>query len=441
MRTVLAVERVSSIEPGAFRKASLTRRALLVGFLLPLALDVKKFGDDSGSVWQILLLAVTLFCSALYLMLEWLLPSRCTYQSSLRTTTMAWWVYIALSPLPVLLWSVEIDHYLKVLLPFVLFGVGLTTMNAIERRNIDPEVVLDILVWGALFSTVWRVLYAVVISELSIETMRWQILSPAIPFLIGYGAAGLYIRKRRVMAIMALSVGLVCVVLSVTRAYLITGLLVVIGLLLIEARRSSLLRVTRIGLKVFVLLTSVGVVVVALTVFARPDVLSAWIGRLTHHATGTGVDITLAIRLAEYRGQLSALMRDAYTLFVGNGIGADYLWDTRLLATLPFQIDESVRWFAGHSTWIFPFFSSGIMVGAIVPIVFLLVLVRGYLASATNRGSLANDAVMVFVIYLAYIGQSFTANLMHERYGALILGVVAGAILIYAAKLRALKGR
>lgn len=118
MQTVVVLERARCVVPGAFKNASLTRRALLVGFLMPLALDVKKIGDDSGVAWQVLLLTITLLCGILYLMLEWQSPSRRTHKSSLRAT---WWVFIAVSPLPVLLWSVEIDHYLNVLLPFVLF--------------------------------------------------------------------------------------------------------------------------------------------------------------------------------------------------------------------------------------------------------------------------------------------------------------------------------
>lgn len=103
MRTTGALERVRYVEPGALRKASLNRRALPVGFLMSLALDVKKIGDDSGVALQALLVGTTLFCGALYIALEWLSPSCRTYKSLLRPITMAWWVYIALSPLPVLL--------------------------------------------------------------------------------------------------------------------------------------------------------------------------------------------------------------------------------------------------------------------------------------------------------------------------------------------------
>ncbi len=439
MQTTLTNERVRHLEIGAFRRANLTRRALLVGFLVPLALDVKKIGEDSGSFLQVLMLVATLFCGVLYLMLEWSSTSRRTYKSSLRPTTIAWWVFITVSPFPVLIWVVPIDHYLNVLLPFLLFGVALSVMSAIERRNVDPKIVLDILVWGALLSTVWRALYAVVISGLSIETMRWQILGPAVPFLIGYGVAGLYLARRRAMALVALSIGAAIVAISVTRSYLITVLFVFVGILLIEARRRSLVRAGSVSMKMLLLLVTAGMAAVAAVWFVRPDVVGVWIERLTGQTTDTGLDITMVVRFAEYRGQLDALSRNVYTLLIGNGIGANYVLNDDLLATLSFQLNDSAAWFGGHSTWIFTFFSSGLILGAVVPIVLLLVLVRGYFTSA-SRYMLANDSCKVFIIYLAYMGQSFTANLMNERYGALILGVVAGSILIYAAKLRALEG-
>lgn len=440
VQTIPANERSRHLEVSAFRRVSLTRRLLLIGFLIPLALDVKKMDEDSGSFLQVFLLATTLFCGALYLLVEWSSTSHRTYKSSLRPTTMAWWVFIAVSPLPAMLWTVETDHYLKVLLPFLLFGVALTIMNAVERRNVDPKQLLDIIVWGALLSTLWRALYAVVISGLSIETMRWEILSPAIPFLIGYGAAGLYLTKSRTMALLALTAAAVVVAISVTRSYLITALFVFIGIFLIDARRRSLVRAARSSMKISLLLVPAAAATVAAIWYARPDVLGVWIERLTNQTTDTGLDITLVARLAEYRGQLDAMTQNAYTFLLGNGIGADYLLNDALLAALSFQHDDSAQWFAGHSTWIYSFFSSGVIVGAIVPVVLLLVLIRGYFTSI-SRQAFADNACTTFLIYLAYIGQSFTSNVMNERYGALILGVVSGAIFIYAAKLRGLENR
>jgi hypothetical protein len=415
---------------------------LLVGFLIPLAMDVKKIGDGGNSALQILLVGASLLCGALYVLLERLSWNRCWHRSSLGAVTITWWAYIAVSPLPVLLWEVQFEHYLKVLLPFVLFGVGLTVMTAVERRRIDPAVLLEILVWGALLSTVWRPIYAIAIGGVSIDTIRWQILGPGVPFLVGYGAAGLYLRRRRKLAAAVLFAALICVLLSVTRSYLIAGLLAIGGLFVTDVRQRSSMRAVRSAVKLLAILTLVGGVSVALTTFARPDFIENWIERLFHHTADSGVDITLVTRLAEYRGQFDALTQNALTILMGNGIGADYILNSRVLDALPFDIDESVGWFAGHSTWVYPFFASGVIMGVIVPLVLLAALIRGLSAASARRsGGGTDDAVLAFVIYLAYLGQSFTANIFHERYSALILGIVSGAIFIYAGRVRAKSAR
>lgn len=411
-------------------------RVLLVGFLVPLALDVKKLGGAGDSTLQLLLVGVSLLCGALYVMpARPALDHRPRRRSTLARVTMGWWVYIALSPIPILVWAVNFEHYLKVLLPFVLFGFGLTVMVAVERRRIDPAVLLDILLWAALLSTVWRAVYAIVIGGLSIDSMRYQILSPGTPFLLGYGLAGLYLRRRRKLAAGALFAALVVSMLSVTRSNLIVGLFVVGGLLVTAARRHSDLRAVRSGVKILLTVTIALAVSLQIATLARPNLVDAWSGRFSQNTTDTGLDFTLATRLAEYSGQLTSLTQNTFTLLIGNGIGAEYTWSSRILQDLPFRIDDPTRWDAGHSTWVYPFFASGVLMGAIVPLLLLVALVRGFSsASARKRGSGSSGAVIAFSILMAYLGGSFTANILLERHSGVILGVVVGAVLIYAGR-------
>jgi hypothetical protein len=345
-------------------------------------------------------------------------------------------MYIALSPLPVLFWGVDVQHYLRVLLPFILFGVGLNVMLAAERRQVDPAVVLDSLVACAVISTVWRAIYAVMLEGLSIDSMRWQILGPAIPFAFGYGAAGLYLGRRRALSVVALSVACVCALLSITRSYLITAAFVIIGLLIVDSRRRSSVRAARSALRLLAFLVPLAGGIVAITSAVRPNFVSAWMSRLFHHSSSAGTDITLLTRVAEVQGQLTALLRDAHTLLIGNGVGADYIWDRGILRTLASSPEEQSGWFAGHFTWAYSFFASGIVVGWLVPLVLIATLIRGFSAASwPRRRRISDDAVLAFSIYLAYLGQSFTAHVLYERYGALILGIVSGAILTYHRRL------
>ncbi len=415
---------------------------LLVGFLLPLAFDVKKFGDQGDSTFQVVLVIMSLASAGLYLLLELFSPDIRNAGSRLRTYAAVWWIYIVFSPLPVLLWEGDPVHYLKVLLPFILFGTGLVVMAAAERRRVDPSAVLDKLVWAALVSTIWRAIYATAIGGLSVETIRWQVLGPGVPFLIGYGLGCLYLRRHRTLAAIALVTGLITALLSITRSYIATTALVLVGLLIVDARRRSVLGAVRSGSKLLTMLVLAVLVAAAVTGAVRPDFFDVWVHRMSHLKPQDGLDITLVTRLAEYRGQISALTHSAATLLVGNGIGANYTGDAGVLQVLSLDVPNAPQWFAGHSTWVYPFFASGIVLGAFVPLVLLGVLIRGFAAASTSvaRGG-SSDAVLAFAVLLAYLGQSFTANLFHERYTGVILSVVAGASLTYAGRSRKSRAR
>jgi hypothetical protein len=93
---------------------------------------------------------------------------------------------------------------------------------------------------------------------------------------------------------------------------------------------------------------------------------------------------------------------------------------------------EVQKWFAGHSTWVYPFFASGIIFGSVLPIVLLSSLVNGYRAAVSSfKYSSSTGPAIAFTVMLAYIGQSFTANLFASRYAGLVLGIVVASIFLY----------
>jgi hypothetical protein len=217
---------------------------------------------------------------------------------------------------------------------------------------------------------------------------------------------------------------------------LITAVFVTIGLLIVDWRRRSGARAVGSALKLLAILVPLAGGIAAITSVVRPNFVGAWVARLFHHSSGSGADITLLTRLAEVQGQLIALFQNAITLLMGNGIGADYIWDRGILRTLTMLPEEQSGWFAGHFTWVYSFFASGIVVGWLVPLVLITTLIRGFSsASRPRRGRISDEAALAFAIYLAYVGQSFTAHVMYERYGAMVLGIVTGAILIYHGRL------
>jgi hypothetical protein len=165
----------------------------------------------------------------------------------------------------------------------------------------------------------------------------------------------------------------------------------------------------------------------------RSDIISVWTLRFTEHSALNGIDLTMVTRIAEVKGQLSLLTQNFLTLFIGNGIGNNYQLDFSTLTHLPFKLDQDMSWFSGHSTWIYTFFSSGLLLGAIFPLILMIGAKSGYNA-ATHRFRTINSPcnITAFIVFMSYLGQSFTTNLLHERYGALILGIIVGTMFIYS---------
>lgn len=417
-----------------FRRISLNRRLLLWGLIMPLAFDFKKIGETGGTFIQIILVFITFVCGGLYILLEQQSSKLLPYRSKLRHVTLIWWIFIISSPIPVFAWGVDKEHYLKVLLPFVLFGLGLSIMCSVERRMADPAILVEILVWAGLIGTTWRVLYAIVLGGLDLQTIRWQILGPSVSLLVGFGSAGLYMKDRKILASISLLLGLIVSVLSVTRSFLISVFFILGTIFAIELRSRSMSAALRRITSGKFLISAILIVACSLVLatYFRPDIISLWVSRITEHEAASGLDITMVTRIAEIKGQWTALCHNVATLMLGNGIGSYYEWDQNILSELPFKLVSDLQWFGGHSTWVYTFFSSGVLTGAILPVLLIYGLKSGYIAAARRlHCGAAAGSITAFLIYVSYLGTSFTTNLMNSRYGALIMGLILGTMFLY----------
>ena len=417
-----------------FKKPNLLNQFLLIGLLVPLSMDSKYFSFGQGDLFKIILIGISISCAFFYLLLEFLSARPFSGYSWLQVVLIVWWGYLLFSPIPVFFWKGNLIHYLKIILPFFLYGIGLMVVVATEKRRIDPAILIDILLWGALLSVLWKV-PLLLTSEVSFKMVRLKILGPGVPLLLGYGIAGLYLWRRPKLSGIAFSMAFTCVLLSFTRSYIICAFFVISGLIIADVRRRSVFQTARSGTKLIFLLTFFVILAGVLSFFLCPDLVVIWFDRLFHHHTSAGMDITLLIRFAEYTGQLDALTKNALTFLIGNGIGANYTWDTEILRTLPFIVQNQTFWHAGHSTWVYPFFASGIFFGMFLPLIFLWVLAAGFSAASVGeaRGG-AREAVLAFAIYLSYLGLSFTANVFNEHWTGLILGIVSGVLMVYSGK-------
>ncbi|HZR35839.1 MAG TPA: hypothetical protein VFA75_10725 [Nevskia sp.] len=419
-------------------KPTFLRASLLWGFLLLLGFDFRKQDDTSGAAVQFALLGGVLGCGFLFIMLESISRRRVQHSSFDNGPMMIWTLYLAYTVIPVLVWGIQLDRYFKVLLPMILFGTGIAVMHHYDRRGYDPRWLINVLFWTSLISAMWTPIYAIALSGLDISQARFQIIGPGLSFLLGYGAASIFVKRNHGRATLGLVYAVMIVLLSITRSFAIGLVLIMLALMAVDAKRRNFAIAMTRGIRMVGIVLVLGTVAIGAAIAVRPNTQTMWSQRVQHQKAAGGQDITYITRLAEYYGQWKAMTATPMSFFVGKGVGSEYVWDQGILNKLDADVvDETHWWLGGHSTWIYPFYSNGAIMGLIVPFMFIYSLRSGYVsASKATDPTDFEGATILFVVLITYLGQSFTGNILSGRYTSLILGVVVGGLMIYARRRR-----
>lgn len=341
-------------------------------------------------------------------------------------------IFAAWAPIAVLAGtSSSHPEFFSVFLPYGIYAMTLLATVCAINAGYRPRRAVTLLLLLTLVSSIWRVFYAVSFGGIALSEARWQILSPTVQLLVAASAVGLVQTNRRLLPLAALALFFFVVLLSVTRIYLVS--VVAIGAItLFLASKGALPGGVLRRLVAPLALIGGGLIAFAVVVMlALPEIGDRWIGRLTGEKSDSGQNITLIVRIAEYKGQFDAFTATPLTMLVGKGFGSGYEWDQDYLTSLlEFTVsDEQTNSTRGsHSTWVYPTYAHGIVIGPW----FLLSLVMAFfiaLRRAKNRDSDAETRyVDFFVLYglVACYGISFTSNLINERLGGVMMGVLVG---------------
>ena len=415
------------------------RLVLLAAFLSVFALDFRGI-EDGGIAFQfaLLILCVGGWTGFVLLsrrpLLEFL-----ERRNAARLLALLWIWFISLGLLQALVGDVPWERASRIALPHMLFLAAFIAVTIFLRdRNRSGDVLNTLLIAG-LVSAFWRLAYALYVHEIPILELRYQGLSPAVSFLLAYGFGGITItRTRRAFGLFVLGLALALIGISLTRSFLISIGFIVIGWLtlprdiraepLLHGKSDAASRLTSVTTAI--LLGLIG----AMTL--RSGLLEDWVARLFHTPELTDVDLTLATRYAEIAGQYGKLTNSITNLLAGLGFGADYDWDMpfdETLSTLMSGETSQDLWATGHNAWFYPFFLGGLLGGWIVPWtqLYLLFRLRGSLnRSSEFRLSQRRTQALLLLIWVAYLGQSFTAYPLGERFGAVTLGALAALVIV-----------
>lgn len=408
----------------------------LSGYFFFLCFDFKQFDSNiNASNFQIVLLLSSLIFAGLYYHMEMImLPAR-KKGGSLSKVNTAWWLWLLSTLFMTIVNHISLQTYLKVLLPFFLCGISLFLILSIKTQQRNPDFVLNVLFLSCIISTVWRFFYAIFIAGIDFEFIRWQILSPGIHVLLGISITNLIFTEKKFLGSLGLILTFPIIIFSVTRAFLISIFFIILGLLIIflKSKNWSLKKIMTTILRRSWIFLIVIILIFSIVSYFKPGVFTIWEIRLFHHIADSGYDYTYLSRLAELSGQWKALSKDIITILFGNGIGSTYYWDETLLANLSFIFPQSGigQFVAGHSTWMYFWYSSGFIIGSIPIILMVLFFLKGYknITSHSKADGGYNTSISLFLISFSWLGNSFTSNLFGERFGGLLIGIVFGLIL------------
>lgn len=199
------------------------------------------------------------------------------------------------------------------LLPILIFSVSTIVFAVLAKRE-DRLFLLKLVCWISLIAAISTFAQAYIINSNSydLQSIRWRMLHLSLIVLFAFGLCGmLYMKVYLFRFCLMLSISVIF--LSLTRTYLVCFvLMLLLAMLTVPGRK-------RLGTAVM----SVGFIFVfSSLLYLNLEVASAWQTRLIS-LSSTGVDLTLATRLAEAEYQLSLLSATPINALLGLGFGAE----------------------------------------------------------------------------------------------------------------------
>ena len=405
------------------------------------AFDYRAAADSGGSPVQYVFFAITLASAAVVVLLGF----RRLFALPMGWVTLGWMAYMASTLVVARLNHVEFAWYFRNAIPPMLLLTSLCVTQVAAASGLSWRDVLWPLLIASVVNVLWRIFYALFVAGIPIELVRVELLSPCLPFLMGYLFCSLMLSRRMPwLAVFAGAVGTMSYVLSVTRSAVLIlgaagfGALVALWL----ARREGVLPrgFGNVKLAHFLVMTGLLTGTAGVTAVAFPLVVERWTERL-FNAAGAGsssADPSALTRYAETRAFYDLLSQEPMTWIYGRGLGAPYYWDESYAVELAqytygnedlFRAESRDIRFPGHSIWTYAVFSGGVIGGLFY--VGLFGVAVGMSLHSTQLLRQVKDypvevAFLPFIALMAFLSQSLTFNPFIERCGGLVLGIVIG---------------
>lgn len=413
----LPVDPVADLRPGSSFAQKLNRVLFLL-YCTAAALDFHS-QEQGGTAWQIAVSIVSTVAFTLFV-----INARRPLHKlrSLTRITWLWWIYIATTPCIAYWRGVPAGHYIRILLPTVLLGesliIGLLLLSQSEQ---NARLIFRGLFYAAAVSSVVYLVRGLSMG-LALLEVRYYILSPLLIVLFSFSLCRLLFEgaKAGIINVVGLVGSLIIMFLSVTRTYF-AGIGIILLFLAYAWLRPPVWINARVRYRLRKNLLGVAAVLVILAtiVFAVfPAVLAHWSERSSTLGTQ---DPTALTRIAEAAGEIEVMKSDKSHLLFGSGVGAEHKNDVHYLIGVHALLGEDYAAYTfspGHIGWVYQFFTSGLLLGWVLPFLFLFAIWKGNQRGAPYVARLAAIAVA------AALAITTLGNMLGDRGAGLGLGLL-----------------
>jgi len=334
-----------------------------------------------------------------------------------------------------LIQGVEFGRYIRITLPYLFLILGyFVGIRSFSKFGVEKTV--HLLTGASLVSTVFTIFYGLSTGDFSENGIRFQVLSPMLFILVPVLAYTIFVAKKMITTAVFLMIAIFLLILiSATRSWLITYVLVVLLALSVSKFKSF------IGLVKGIFRGAIYGALIAIVTFPVlylliPEVITRF-GQRFFGSEVLGFDITTATRIAEMDYQINGWLTDIPSFLMGKGLGATYGFSGPAADQLAdlfvnnADIVDPEWWFAGHNIWVYSLYTQGILFGLVIPLLLLLasyLTFRNILKARKNYSTKKVDSdisymMMCFLIFSSIIFSTVGGNPMGNRMLAEYIGV------------------
>jgi len=410
--------------------------------MLSFAFDYRAEEGSSGSpIFQFLFLGVAAGSTGLMLLIgyHYLIVRPGAWVLAL------WGGFLAFMVLNSHFQGVPPGRYLRTGLPFLLIFCAMVNGQIAACSGIRLAHLAAPIYTAAIINIIWRVIYGLAFTSATLDTVRIQILSPALGWAAAFIACSIMLRTRFHWTMLLAAAGFfTTLLLSITRSLLfpiaISGFSATIffflgvywGAFQLKDLFKRLLPLTIGG---------GGAIILMICLFiAFPSSLDRWNERLFTPTNDRNIetDPSLLTRQAEAKAIFDILDEEPVYYINGKGVGASFYWDDDYFPELYSVYEEDLLeeissdvWYAGHNIWTYSMFSGGFIGLSAFIALFVSVITLSLASAVANAKNAGPDFWLLFLPSIStfcILSQSMTSNPFDER----LLGMIYGATFSFA---------